>query len=113
MKRMVVAVLGAVMISAVGMYAQAKPAVKPAAGSVYRGCLVPGSASETVMLINATEKGQKGKDKANYSVAAASDKVNVNQFVGKEVEISGTASGTGGKAVITATKIKVRSDYCG
>jgi len=110
MKRMVVAVLGAVLISAVGMYAQAKPAT---GGSVYRGCLVPGSGQDGLMLINATEKGQKSKDKANYNVVAASEKVDVKSFVGKEVEITGTVEGTGGKAVLTATKAKVRSDYCG
>ena len=110
MKRMMVAVLGAVLISAVGMYAHATPAPE---ASVFYGCLVPGSAADTFMLFNATEKGQKGKDKVNYNVVPENDKVDIGAFVTKEVEITGTATVTGSKAVLTASKIKRRSDYCG
>ena len=113
MKRMMAAMFGAVMISAVGMYAQAQEPAKPAAaGTVYYGCLVPGSEPDAFTLINAREKGQKTKDKATYKVAA-DPKLDVMHFVTQEVEITGTVSGTGSAAVLTATKIKRRSDYCG
>jgi len=106
MKRMMVAMLGAVLVSAVGMYAQAQPATQ---GAVYIGCLVPGSSANAFKLINATEKGQKGKDKVNFNVVEENEKVDVMHFVTMEVEITGTVSGT----TLTASKIKRRSDYCG
>jgi hypothetical protein len=110
MKRMMVAMLGAVLISAVGVYAHEKPA---ADGTVFIGCLVPGTTSDAFTLINATEKGKKSKEKATYKVVAESPKVDVDHFVTNEVEITGTVDGSGSSAVLKATKIKRRSDYCG
>lgn len=107
MKRMMVAMIGAVAISAVGVYAQAKPAE----GSTFIGCLVPGSAPDTFVLLNATEKGQK-KEKQNYKVTPA-EKVDLGSHVTQEVEVTGSASGTGSSQTITVSKIKRRSDYCG
>lgn len=107
MKRMIAAVLGvalvAMMVGGVGVSAQDK-----SAGSVYYGCLVPGSANDSFKLINATEKGQKSKEKAVYTIAADA-KLDVMHFVTMEVEVTGTASGT----TLTITKIKRRADYCG
>ncbi len=116
MTRMMVAMFGAVLISAVGINAHEKPA---APGTVFVGCLVPGATSDAFTLVNATEKGQKAKDgkdakdKASFKVKGETSKVDVGAFVTKEVEITGTVSGTGSSAVLTATKIKRRSDYCG
>ncbi len=110
MKRMMVAVLGAIAISAVGVYAHAKPA--PVDGSIYYGCLVPGSDPGSLSLINATEKGQKGKEKGNYRLQA-DPKLDAGHFVTNEVEVTGTVSGSGSSAVLTISKIKRRSDYCG
>lgn len=110
MKRMMVAVLGAIVISAVGMYAQAKPAAPAAEGTKFTGCLVPGS-GQSFMLMNAQEKGQK--DKRTLKVTAASDKVDVAAHVTQEVEVVGTVSGTGSSATLNATKITRKSDYCG
>ena len=75
---------------------------------MFQGCLVPGSANDSFKLINATEKGQKGKEKANYSVVA-DPKLDVMHFVTMELEVTGTASGT----TLTVSKIKHRADYCG
>ncbi len=110
MKRMMLAVIGAIVISAVGMYAQAKPAAPAAEGTKFTGCLMPGS-GETFMLMNAQEKGQK--DKRTLKVVPASDKVDVAAHVTQEVEIVGTVSGTGSAAVLNATKISRKADYCG
>lgn len=110
MKRMMVATLGAIVISAAGMYAQAKPA--PAAeGTKFSGCLVPGGSSDKFTLVNAQEKGQK--DKRTLKVVPASDKVDVAAHVTQEVEIVGTVTGTGSAATLNATKITRKSDYCG
>jgi hypothetical protein len=105
MKRMMVVMIGAVVISAVGMYAQAKPA----AGSIFYGCVVPGGTSDSFKLINGMEKGQKTKDRVTYSLTPETPKVNIERFVTQEVEITGTASGT----TLTVSKIKRRADYCG
>jgi hypothetical protein len=114
MKRMMVAVLGAVLISAVGMYAQAKP--EPASkdkGSKFTGCLVPGSEQGTFMLLKAKEKGQKSKDLPNYVLAEENKDVDIQHFQTMEVEVTGAVSGTGSKTVLTVSKIKRVSDYCG
>lgn len=106
MKRMIAAVAGVAflgMLGGVDLSAQEK-----SAGSVFHGCLVPGAANDSFKLINATEKGQKGKEKMNYTVVA-DPKVDVMHFVTMEVEVTGTASGT----TLTVSKIKRRADYCG
>ncbi len=115
MKRMVVAVLGAVLISAVGMYAQTKSdaSSNKATGSVFQGCLVPGSEQGSFMLLKAKEKGQKGKDTVNYALAEENKDVDIAHFQTMEVEVTGVVSGTGSKTVLTISKIKRVSDYCG
>lgn len=114
MRRMMVAVIGAVLISGVGMYAQAKP--EPASksqGQVFRGCLVPGSSQGAFVLLKAKEKGQKDKDAVNLPLAEENKDVDIQHFQTMEVEVTGAVSGTGSKAVLTVTKIKRVSDYCG
>ena len=115
MKRMMVAVLGAVLISAVGAYAQAKPAASTdkAKGTVFHGCLVPGSEQGSFMLLKAQEKGQKGKDPVNLMLAEENKDVDIEHFQTMEVEVTGTMSTTGSKTVFTVSKVKRVSDYCG
>ena len=103
MKRMIAAVVGVALtglMGSVGVLAQDK-----AAGSVYYGCLVPGSTNDSFKLIKASEKGQKGKEKANYDLVA-DPKLDVLHFVTMEVEVTGSASGT----TLTVSKIKRRSE---
>lgn len=109
MKRMIAAVLGAVLVSAASIYAM--PQAKPA-GSTFVGCLAPGS-NGSYTLTNATEKGAKSKDKVNMKVVPESDKVKLDPHVTQTVEITGSVSGTGAAAVLTATKVSRKSDYCG
>lgn len=109
MKRMIVALLGAVVISAATI--SAMPQAKPA-GTTFVGCLAPGS-NGSYTLSNATEKGSKSKDKVNMKVLPESAKVDLNAHVTQTVEITGTVSGSGAAAVLTATKVSRKSDYCG
>jgi hypothetical protein len=93
---------------------------------VYRGCLNVGAADGTFFMSKATEKNQKGKDKISLKVTAASDKVKLEPFIMKEVEITGTveaapAAATSGPAAdggealgtLKATKVTWKNDYCG
>jgi hypothetical protein len=92
------------------------------ATAVYRGCLNLGTSEGTFFMSKATEKSQKGKEKISLKVTPATDKVKLEPFVLKEVEISGTfeaapagAPSEGGEALGTlkATKITWKNDYCG
>ena len=91
---------------------------------VYRGCLNLGTAEGTFFMSKASEKNQKDKDKVSLKVTAANDKVKLEPFVLKEVEITGTieaapAASTGqaegGEVLSTlkATKVTWKNDYCG
>jgi hypothetical protein len=95
---------------------------------VYRGCLNLGTADGTFFMSKATEKNeknQKGKEKISLKVTPASDKVKLEPFVLKEVEITGTVeapaaassvpAAEGGEVLGTlkATKITWKNDYCG
>jgi hypothetical protein len=114
---MVVATLGAAVMSVAALAAQDKDS------KVYRGCLNLGATEGTFYMSKAAEKGQKGKDKVSLKVTPASDKVKLEPFVLKEVEITGTfeaapASATtteGGEVLSTlkATKVTWKNDYCG
>lgn len=110
MKSMVVATIGAVVISVAGMYAQAKPAATDQ--KVFTGCVVPGANSDSFKLVNGKEKGQKG-DAATYGLVPASKDVDITRFQTMEVEVTGSVAGAADKQTITVSKIKRRSDYCG
>jgi len=134
MHRTFVATIGAVIASAAFLAAQAKP-TQPASSSAaqgagktvtYIGCLGPGSSETSYMLSNAEEKGVKGGAKhLNFKVVAASEKVNLEERVTQQVEVTGTftdstppaatsESGAGEKLpTFTATKVSYKADYCG
>lgn len=133
MHRMIVATIGAVIASAAILAAQAKT-TQPASGSApaagktvtYIGCLGPGSSENTFLLSNAEEKGVKGGAKhLNFKVVAASEKVNLEERVTQQVEVTGTfndstppaaasESGSGEKLpTLSATSVKYKADYCG
>lgn len=113
MKRILVALCSAILLSAVSISAQQPPAKpsKPAdtaKETTYYGCLVPGSAQGEFRLINVGIKGQKHDDNLSYKIEAP-EKLDVQHFQTMEVEIVGTVSGT----VLKATKINRKSDFCG
>jgi len=124
MKRIALALLSAIFLTSVSISAQqpptkpaAKPteAAKPAAAAkevTYFGCLVPASKSGQFMLLGVGIKGQKHDDKLSYNIEAP-EKLDVVHFQTMEVEIVGTVVGTGSTAVLKATKITRKSDYCG
>ena len=117
-RRTVVATLGAAVMSVAALAAQDKDSTV-----IYRGCLNLGTAEGTFFMSKATEKSQKDKEKVSLKVTPATDKVKLEPFVLKEVEITGTfeaapaASGSaeGGEQLGTlkATKVTWKSDYCG
>lgn len=112
MKRTIVALLGTILISAVAISAQQKPAppADTTQAKTFGGCLVPGSSDGSYTLIGVSEKGQKGHDdNRTLKVVPASPKVDLAAHVTQEVEVTGTLSGT----VLTATKVSRKSDYCG
>ncbi len=111
MKRMVIGVMAAVLVSVAGLYAQAKPEPAKDGPRVFSGCLVRGS-QESFMLINAKEKGQKGKETKNIFLTEADKDVDVMHFERMEVEVTGTLT-EGQKTTLNVTKIKRVSDYCG
>ena len=135
MHRTFVATIGAVIASAAFLAAQAKTP-QPAAGSTtaqaagktqtFIGCLGPGSSENAFLLSNAEEKGVKGGAKhLNFKVVAASEKVNLEERVTQQVEVTGTfsdstppastnESGSGEKLpTFSATKVTYKADYCG
>ena len=114
MKRTILGVLAMVMVSAIGLYAQAKPAAPAdkAQPTVFRGCLVPGSGGE-FMLIKGKEKGSKDKETKNYFLVEENKDVDIQHFQTMEVEVTGNATVNGTKTVITVSKVKRLSDYCG
>ena len=63
-------------------------------------------------LVGVGIKGQKHDDKLSYNIEAP-EKLDVVHFQTMEVEIVGTVVGTGSAAVLKATKITRKSDYCG
>ncbi len=132
MHRTFVATIGAVIASAAFLAAQTKPttpaaqAAAPAAGKTvtYIGCLGPGSSENQFLMSNAEEKGVKGGQKHLYfKVVPASEKVNLEERVTQQVEITGTfsdatppatSSESGEKLpTFTATKVSYKADYCG
>ena len=112
MKRMLVGVLAAVMVSAVGLFAQAKPEPAKDSKTVFSGCLVRGG-QDSFMLINAKEKGQKGKETKNLFLAEENQKVDIAHFERMEVEVTGAITAEGAKTIFTVSKVKRVSDYCG
>ena len=120
MKRIIVALSSAILLTAVSISAQQTPAApatpaKPADVSkemTYYGCLVPGSQQDHFQLINVGIKGQKHDDSLQYKIEAT-EKLDIMHFQTMEVEIVGTVVGTGSGAVLKATKISRKSDYCG
>ncbi len=117
MKRIIVALLSVILLTAASISAQQKPApaAKPAdtvKETTYFGCLVPGSKADAFSLIYVGIKGQKHDDNVSYKVEAPA-KLDLVHFQTMEVEIVGTVVGTGKDAVLKATKISRKSDYCG
>ena len=120
MKRTLAAFLSALVLTAAAISAQSPIATTTASTdptdtvkeNTYYGCLVPGSNSDSFRLINVALKGQKRNDQVSYKVDAP-EKLDVMHFVTMEVEIVGTVVGTGSSAVLKATKISRKSDYCG
>ena len=117
MKRIIVALFSAILLTVVTISAQQAPAkpAKPAdtaKETTYFGCLVPGSTQGTFRLIYVGIKGQKHDDNVSYKIEAP-EKLDVVHFQTMEVEIVGTVVGTGSDAVLKATKISRKSDYCG
>jgi hypothetical protein len=122
---MVTVTMGAALVSAAMVSAQGSAQSGSADGTVvYRGCLSTGAGQGNFILSKATEKGQKSKDKISLKVTAASDKVKLETFLLREVEITGTLGtptngnptlSEGGEVLrtLTATKITWRADYCG
>ena len=112
MKRTIVALLGTILVTAVAISAQQKPAppADTTQAKTFGGCLVPGTANDNYTLMGVSEKGQKGHDDSRtLKVVAASPKVDLAAHVTQEVEVTGTVSGT----TLTATKVSRKSDYCG
>lgn len=117
MKRILFALCSAFLLTAVSISAQQPPlkvakATDTTKETTYYGCLVPGTAQGQFRLINVGIKGQKHNDKVSYKIEAP-DKLDVMHFQTMEVEIVGTVVGTGNDAVLNATKIRRKSDYCG
>ncbi len=115
-RRTVVATLGALVVSAAAVAAQDKTSTV-----AYRGCLNLGTSEGTFFMSKASTKGQK--DKVSLKVTPATDKVKLEPFVLKEVEITGTfeaAPAASGSAeageqlgTLKATKVTWKNDYCG
>lgn len=131
-RRTVVATLSAAVIGTVVLAAQDGRSGGSTSGStsaqtvVYRGCLNLGTADGTFFMSKAAEKNQKGKEKISLKVTPATDKVKLEPFILKEVEITGTVEGAtagatsgaaaeGGEVLGTlkATKVTWKNDYCG
>jgi len=115
------AILSVAMVAAQGKASGPSASHATASAAVtYRGCFGPGSTPDTYVLSNAKEQGKKGKETINLKVLPA-PKVKLDFFLTKEVEITGTVEGAvsgsaeTGQVVpkMTATKAKVKSDYCG
>jgi hypothetical protein len=120
MKRTFAGTLMAVVLGVAVMAAQ-KPA--PAAkgsdkGAVtFYGCLVTGSTAGNYTLLSAEQKGQKGP-KVSLKLVPTSPKLNMEGNVLKEVEVSGTLTGTPSATTtdlptLNVTGVKFRAEYCG
>jgi hypothetical protein len=108
----------AVVLGVAAMAAQ-KPA---AAGSdkdkvTFYGCLVTGSTAGNYTLLSAEQKGQKGP-KVSLKLVPTSPKLNMEGNILKEVEVSGTLTGTPSATAtdlptLNVTGVKFRAEYCG
>lgn len=111
MHRTTIALAGALIVSAALLSAQS-------AGQTvtYRGCLLPGSSSDSFLLNKAVAKGDKSKTKVMLNVVPDNEKVNVGAQVTHEVEVTGTLTPGSDKeqpGTLKATKISWKADYCG
>ena len=131
MKRTLVGVWTAVLMSAALLSAQAQPShngdrssdssknsvAATAATVTFTGCLSPGSKADPFFLTSAKQKGVKGPA-TTVKLVPADKKVNLGVFVTHEVEVTGTldqaaSSNASGQApTLTVTKIKSRTDAC-
>jgi hypothetical protein len=118
-------------MSAAVLAAQSKPAdndkateaEKNAAASAtgvvtFTGCLSPQSKSDSFYLTSAKQKGVKGAAQT-VKIVPATKKVDLDAFVTKEVEVTGSldkaaaaAAGSEATPTLTVTKIKSRADGC-
>lgn len=119
MKRTVVGVCTAVLMSAAILGAQTKSSDSAkasdnsknasAATVTFTGCLAPGTKSDAFYLTNAKEKGVKAAP-ATVKVVPATKKVDVNSFIAHEVEVTGTldqaSTGSETAPTLSATKVK-------
>ena len=124
-RRTLVATIGAAFVGAAMLSAQSGPSVTPAttAGpTTYRGCVNPGVGDKAFLLTAAVEKGAKSKEKVSLKLVAGSEKVKIENFLSRDVEVQGTlepaqASGSSenGETLSTfkVTKITWKADYCG
>ena len=133
MNRTFAAVCGAVVMTTAFISAQAKPAgdgnsgdnnnSASAATVTFTGCLNPGSNADSFYLTSAKQKGVKNADKS-IKILPANDKVKLEQFLTREVELTGTidqaegapadkADAAAKARTLTVTKAKVRNDSCG
>ena len=132
MNRTFAAVCGAVLVSTALMGAQGKPAGEgnsgensnsaSAASVTFTGCLNPGSNADSFYLTSAKQKGVKNADKS-IKIVPANQKVKLDQFLTREVELTGTIDqadaaaadkeGAAKPRTLTVTKAKVRNDSCG
>ena len=124
-RRTLVATIGAAFVGAVMVSAQSGPSVAStttANPTTYRGCVNPGAGDKAFLLTAAVEKGAKNKEKVSLKLVAGSEKVKIENFLSRDVEVQGTleaakASGNSenGESLgtFTVTKITWKADYCG
>jgi hypothetical protein len=120
-RRTIFATLGTVIVSTALISAQDSlgfAAQTSSAGAntvTFRGCLNQGAADRTYVLSNAAEKGQKDKKRVTLKVVSGSEKVKLDQFLSRDVEITGEVRDGAGDSLdtLSATKVTWKADYCG
>lgn len=129
MHRTLVSVCTAVIMSAALLGAQAKSADNSgkssdagkngasanAATVTFRGCVTPGTTSDSFYLINSKQKGVKAPA-TTIKLVPANKKVGIAAFVTQGVEVTGTveqpANGASTPSTLTVTKIKSNEGGC-
>lgn len=125
-RRTLIATIGAAFVGAAMLSAQSGPSVTPtttASNTTYRGCVNPGAGDKAFLLTAAVEKGSKNKDKVSLKLVAGSEKIKIENFLSRDVEVQGTldaAPASSGASengetlrTFTVTKITWKADYCG
>ena len=124
-RRTLVATIGAAFVGAAMLSAQSGPSATPtttASNTTFRGCVNPGAGDKAFLLTAAVEKGAKNKDKVSLKLVAGSEKIKIENFLSRDVEVQGTieaapaSSGSENGETLktfTVTKITWKADYCG